>query len=488
MTFAENDASRADILIIGNGALGLFLADELAGRGTGKTIKVVGPSAREAGASQAAGAMLGCFGEVTSETLRTEAGKKRFEIGVEAHGYWDRTIVKLNEALRSDKSIKVTDDSYIVLNSIGGELDTDNFNAIVDALNAYNQPWTDVDAKEIVGFNPRTDCRAFRAIHVPNEGAVDARLVLKALEIRLEAAGIPVIDQTVRKIRSDSNRVTGVELSDGRVIEADIVVVAAGARSEDLVASASDHLRILPTFPGLGLGMIAKRSRGTPFKSVVRTPNRGFACGLHLVPYGDGREYLGSTNRIVHKVMSIAWLEDLRYLAQYAMQQLDEEIAHHHVEQWLRGNRPVTFDGFPLIGWLPMSGLYLMTGTYRDGLHGAPMLADRVTNELLGKPRVLDPIFEPTRKPISTRTIEHSVNEFIQHSVATWYETGADSSQMPTKSLETYYRDKANKLYDDLGIDFGLSPDVLLYASGNNIGTDSNIGAERVKSYLKSIY
>lgn len=472
--------TQADILIIGNGALGLFLADELTMREARKNVVVVGPRDREAGASQAAGAMLGCFGEVTADTLRTEAGRIRFEIGVEAHKLWDATLKRLQETSPLGKPLKVSNDTHIVLNSIGHIIDSQNFEAIIAALDAYEEPWSEVDAKTIVGFNPRPDCRAFQCIRLPNEGAIDARCVLAALETRLENEGVPIIDQTVRRILSNGGAASGVELHDGSIIEADVVVVAAGALSEELVRSASEGIKILPMFPGLGLGMIAKRSKGDAFRTVVRTPNRGFGCGLHVVPQGNGREYLGSTNRVVHQVMNVSWLEDLRYLSKYSMQQLDEDIAHHQVEQWLRGNRPITFDGFPLVGWLPLSGLYLMTGTFRDGYHAAPLLAVHVANELEGKPGIIDPMIRPTRQPIVTRTIDYSIEEYAQNSIATYYETGSDSCEMPTRVLESFYRDKARKIYDVLEIGYGLGPDVLWYAGGDDIG------AQHIKRFLAS--
>jgi glycine oxidase len=480
-TTLEPKITRADVLIIGNGALGLFLANELKMRGGGKEVVVVGPRDREAGASQAAGAMLGCFGEVTADTLRTDAGRARFEIGVEAHKYWDTALQRLQETSPGGKRLKVSDDTYIVLNSIGHVLDSNNFEAIIGALKAYDQPWSEVDAKTIVGFNPRPDCRAFRCIRLANEGAIDARGVLAALEARLKLENVAVVDQTVRKILGAGGTATGVELQDGSIIEAAVVVVAAGARSEALVRTAAEDLTLMPTFPGLGLGMIARRSRGQAFQSVVRTPNRGFGCGLHVVPCGDGREYLGSTNRIVHQVMNVAWLEDLRYLTKYSMQQLDEEMAHHQVEQWLRGNRPITYDGFPLVGWLPMNGLYLMTGTFRDGFHAAPLLAAHVANEIDGKAGLLDSMFKPTRTPVVTRTIEYSIEEYAQNSIATWYEVGSDSCEMPTKVLEKFYCDKARKIYDTLGINYGIGPDVLWYAVGDDIG------AQHIKRYVSKM-
>jgi hypothetical protein len=170
----------------------------------------------------------------------------------------------------------------------------------------------------------------------------------------------------------------------------------------------------------------------------------------------------------------------MRFLAQYSMQQLDEEIARHEVERWLTGNRPVTLDGFPLVGWLPVTRLYLMTGTYRDGFHCAPVLATHVANELQGKAGILDPMFTPMRPPIATRTIEWSVDEYVQHTLAAWFETGAQAApQMTTTQLAKIYRAHAMQCYEQLGIDYALGPDVLWYAAG------SLVGARRIARYLQ---
>ena len=472
----------ADIVIVGNGALGMFLADELIEREAG-TIAVVGPSARTAGASQAAGAMLGCFGEVTTESLRTDASRTRFELGVAAHDTWPDVLRRLEADSPTGRPLQVATESHVILNSVGSDLDDVNFAAMIDALNHYEKPWSEIDPKEIPAYRPRLESRALRAVHLPTEGAVDARGVLAALDARVRAAG-PIavaVDETARRLISSNNVVTGVQLDDGHIIEAGKVVVAAGAHSESLVQTAfDDHLDMVPTIPGLGFAMIAKRTGGEPFTSVVRTPNRGFACGLHVVPAGDGREYYGATNRLVDHVSGVTWMADVRFLAQYSMQQLDEQIASHEVERWLSGNRPVTLDGFPLIGWLPAAGLYLMTGTYRDGFHCAPLLAEHVANELQGKPGIIDPMFTPTREPIVTRTIEWSIDEYVNHNLAAWFETGAQAApQMTTAQISDYYRNMAVQLYGTLGVDYALGPDILWYSQG------SLLGARRIARYLR---
>lgn len=470
------------MVIVGNGALGLFLADELIERQAGLSVVVVGPQTREAGASQAAGAMLGCFGEVTTESIRTDASRTRFELGVAAHDRWADVLTRLEADSPTGRPLQVATESHVILNAVGAELDTVNFNAMLAALDEYKKPWSEIDPHDIPGYRPRTEARALRAVHLPTEGAVDGRGVLAALEVRLRRAGVALVDQTVSTLISSKDEVTGVELDDGHVIDAGSVVVAAGVRSEGLIRNVVPESEMMPMFPGLGFAMIARRTGGEPFRSVVRTPNRGFACGLHVVPAGDGREYYGATNRLVDSVSSVTWMADVRFLAQYAMQQLDEQVGRHEVEQWLAGNRPVTLDGFPLIGWMPMSGLYLMTGTYRDGFHCAPLLAAHVANELQGKPGIIDPMFNPVRKPIATRSIEWSIDEYVEHNLAAWFETGAEAApQMSTAQIGDYYRVAGLRTYEQLGIDYALGPDVLWYAQG------SLLGARRIARYLRPL-
>ena len=56
------DSNSYDVVVVGNGVLGLSLATALTLRSAGK-IAVVGDETRAFAATPAAGAMLGCFGE-----------------------------------------------------------------------------------------------------------------------------------------------------------------------------------------------------------------------------------------------------------------------------------------------------------------------------------------------------------------------------------------------------------------------------------------
>ncbi|RKN37930.1 NAD(P)/FAD-dependent oxidoreductase [Streptomyces hoynatensis] len=452
-----------DILIIGNGALGLFLAEELATRGAG-SIAVVGPRGRASGASQAAGAMLGSFGEVTPETLRTAPGRARFELGRAAHRMWPGVLRRLeSEGAPGHRPLRVAQDSYVVLNTSGSYLDSANFAAITAALGAYGGPFEEVDPAGIAGYRPRADQRALRALHLPGEGAVDARRVIAALEARIVRQGVTLVDQEAEAVIAADGGVGGVRLADGSRLEAERVVVAAGARSGPLLRGVAQAADPMPTFAGRGFALVGRRMAGPPFESVVRTPNRAFACGLHVVPLGEGREYLGATNSVAAEPLNSVQMNDVHFLTQCAMQQLDEEITHHEIEEWRVGSRPVTLDGFPLIGWSALPGLYVLTGTYRDGFHCAPLLAANAANELEGKERLIDGMFAPSRGLIHTRTVEHAIEEYVEHCLAGWFESQA-ALHGTTGWLAGIYRRQATAFYSWLGLDFGLGPDLVAYA------------------------
>ncbi|MEH1123259.1 NAD(P)/FAD-dependent oxidoreductase [Micromonospora sp. CPCC 206061] len=455
------------MLVVGNGALGLFLAEELAARGAGK-VTVVGAPGRPGGASKAAGAMLGCFGEVTKDTLRTPAGRAKFGISLAAHKRWPEVLERLRHlATERGESLRAVADTFVILNACGGELDSLNFAAMLSAMDEMGEPWSEAEPGDIRSYQPRTDARALRVVHLPNEGAVDGNQVLSLMETSVERAGARLVPGEVRSLEVADGRVTGVRLADGTVLSAGTVVVAAGVRSADLVRPVLGRDELLPMFAGAGVAFVGRRERGEGFTSVVRSPNRSGSCGLHLVPFGDGREYLGATNILYEEPQLEADVGMGRFLSECAMQQLDERICFHKVVEWRTGNRPVTLDGFPAVGWTSVAGLYLLTGTYRDGFHCAPVLAEHVAGEVLGTGGTLDMPFAPDRSPIWTWSPDGSADEFALHMMAGWFEARAVSPpEVTAATLGDLFRTQASAVCQMMPAGVGLGPEILMYLTG----------------------
>lgn len=472
-----------DIVVVGDGMLGVFVADRLRAAGVG-TVALVGPAGRPAAASTAAGAMLGCFGEVTKDTYSTLAAQAKFGISRAAHRFWPTVVDELQTVAREHgERLWTVDDTHVVLNGCGGLLDTENFNAIVAGLEAEGQGWSEVDPRDIPGYAPRPDGRAIRAIHLPGEGAVDGNHVLRLMDLRLNRSGVRHIQRAVAELIVSGDRIAGVRLDDGEKIAAGIVVVAAGATSAALLRTALGPGDVMPMFAGVGLALVGQRTENAAFETVVRTPNRGGACGLHLVPLSDGREYLGATNVLFRHPQVHGTVGAGRALCDTAMQQLDEAIATHRVLEWRTGNRPVTLDGFPLIGWTSVPGLYLLSGTYRDGLHAAPALAEHVTRQIVdGGSGTLETPFAPGRSPIETWPVEQAIREYALHMTALWFESGARAPrEVYVSALTRQFTEEARRLYERSKIEVGLPPEVLMFMSH----TRDHLGLTDVFRYLQ---
>lgn len=135
---------------------------------------------------------------------------------------------------------------------------------------------------------------------------------------------------------------------------------------------------------------------------VVRTPNRDFACGLHLVPSSGGL-YLGATNRFTDPATTVvptgATAGEHHHLLHALLHQFRTDLRTAPLIGARWGYRPASSDGAPLIGATALPGLHLATGTYRNGILMAPAIATLITAELLGQPAPLSNPYPPTQRP-----------------------------------------------------------------------------------------
>lgn len=453
-----------DIVIIGNGVLGLSTALSLAALDPSLKIGVIGPESREGGASIAAGAMLNAFAEITSTSLKSYAGQEKFNLSLQASKKWRSWIEMINTYLEPDSQLTYQEGTFLILNSKSGILDSENFYAILKALNEYKECYEEVMPEDIPGLVPLEDCRPLRSLYLPNEGSIDSGKLIRALrEIASKHHKISFINASAESFNFKGTSIISVNLDKGEVITAKDYVVAMGSYSQKLIDTIPQLSRRIPRLlSGMGCAVVVNQDPSNIVEHVIRTPNRSGACGLHVMPQGKNL-YIGATNNVYTEPKTRHKMGFTHFLLECALEQINQNLHKSDVKTFHVGNRPATIDTFPLIGKTSIEGLWLLTGTYRDGFHQSPFLGEALARKILGLPHELSNVFAPERPLIRSFTKEESIEEAVRHYMSGAYER---SVKLPKAGWDEVLRDlihkRVNYIYDRLETDFGLSPDMIM--------------------------
>ena len=453
----------ADLTIVGNGILGLMTAYELTNRNPSLKVAIVGPADRAGGASQAAGAMLGCFGEITDLTFFNEQAEKRFMMAYDAHKRWPNVVEQLNSYVPKEHHQEINMGTFVVLNPCSGQIESDSFRELIAALDRFKEPYEEIDPRIIEGFNPNQNLRPLQSIVINNEGCLDSRRFMSVLRSLLEQRQVEFIEQRALGFH-ENGAGFGVELENSETVQSTKCLLAAGAFTQELLDAHPDLADQMPrVLPGVGFSTNLAQVPGNPIQKVIRTPNRAGACGLHVVPQADGSLYLGASNDLYLKPQTLPMTGIVHFLLECGIEHINPALYRSPLLQTRTGNRPVTTDGFPMIGETSWDGLYILTGTYRDGFHKSPVLAQMMAEEILGEDPTWVHDYQPERSLIPTTNKEEAIKVYLDHLIAAYYEHGwrapKISSQDATRQVaETQIR----AFFDEHGFDFGISAEILL--------------------------
>jgi len=453
-----------DVLVIGNGISGYSTAYALSLEDPSLKVGIIGPSSRLSGATGAAGAMLGCFGEVTQAGISSRFGLKKLEMSVQSAKMWPSWLGQINNSNHGSNKVQIIPGTFVILNSKSGVLDSQNYAATIQALNKYNEPYEEIPPSEISGISPLDDCRPLRALYLPNEGAINPSQLLNAIHsIISNHSNLTVIDETVESINVIDGKVKNVEVKSGGKFEAKCVLLASGTYSQSLIDRIPELKNRIPKLiPAVGYSMLLE-VKDQKLSSVVRTPNRAGACGLHVLPQSKDVLYVGASNNLALIPEDSLRVGMINFIFECLLEQIDTSLYNANVLKFLVGNRPATVDTFPLIGKTSIDGLWLLTGTYRDGIHQSPLLAQSIARQILGKSPLFDNLFSPERLPIQTMNKEQAIKEAVLHYMGGAYE---HAIQLPrigwNLMLEEMIHQRIETVYRELDIDIGLPPDLII--------------------------
>lgn len=371
---------RSDVIVVGGGVLGLAASYELASQG--RTVTSVYPQAgdREA-ASLAAGAMLGALGEITGDDGDSERDELEFRIAAQRrYPDWLGAVCE-----RSKTKVHQGHGSFIIANN-EGVADRGGIRRMKLEADRYKIPAEWVEPDQVPGLNPGHHYAPGLCLALPEEHSVDSGQLLSAIAAAAASyEGWTRVDGRVVAARQDSAGWV-VTTSNGETYAADHLVLAGGSRVFDCL---EPDVRAAAKLPAMLFGKgVSCLVRGAPaIPQTIRTPNRAFACGIHVVPRSDGLLYLGATNclGVDHDAEQGVQVGELHNLFDEIVHQINTDIRLSRIVDVRYGYRPIPATRSPVVGRTDLQGLSVATGTYRNGILMAPLVARIIADGIADK-------------------------------------------------------------------------------------------------------
>ena len=345
-----------DVLILGGGVIGLSTAWFLAEAGVRVTIVDKGDFGHEASWAGA-----GILSPANPEHASTALDRLR----THSRGMFS----SLSQKLREQTGI---DNGYLVCGGL--ELFTRADEESSDEWRGEGDAFEELNGDELHRRYPDVSASVQRAYYLPDMAQLRNPRHLKALQAACAARGVCMRPGcAVNRLVHRGSRIESVETGQGR-LTAGRYLLAAGAWSEALLKALGWRLGIRPV-----RGQIALVNTGT---AGIRPL---LLCGKrYLVPRGDGRVLIGSTEEDVgfdSRTTAAVIAELLQFAASLA-----PGLASAAVERCWAGLRPGSPDGKPFLGAVPgVDNLFVAAGHYRAGIQLSPGTALVMKQLLLGE-------------------------------------------------------------------------------------------------------
>lgn len=343
------------ITVIGGGVVGLSLAWELLQKGF-KTTVVQRDAANKTTSWSAAGILPPAKLDHALDPLDRLRGL--------SHQLYPDWIARLESVTRQDAGFRKTGGWYLAntrgemasligMTSYWEELGVQCHQVSMDELRTREpalESWTRT--------NPNGN-----AYWLPNEWQIRPPRLLATLRQACESLGAHFVDGAeVSEVESNSR--TNRFRIDQQWHECENLVLCAGAWSGQMAESLGLRQSLIPVRGQ----MLLLKTQSSELNAIINIGHR------YLVPRDDGHVLVGSCEEETGFSPGTT-TEMIRALREFAISVAPSLGNATHAGEWF-GIRPMTFDGFPMIGRVPeRDRLFVAAGHFRSGWHLAPATA-----------------------------------------------------------------------------------------------------------------
>ncbi|MEJ2142636.1 MAG: glycine oxidase ThiO [Gammaproteobacteria bacterium] len=354
--------NKFDVIVVGGGLIGMLSARELAGQGLSVAVVERNEAGRES--SWAGGGIL------------SPLYPWRYPDAVNALASWSQQVYpQLLDTIYIESEIdpEYQRSGLLVLDT-GEKAEAENW------ATKWGVDLQYVESAKLHQLESRLSTQALAGLWMPEIGQVRNPRLAQSLKKSIINQGITLFENSpVEKLLIEDHVVHGVQLAAGK-LQSNKVVIAGGAWSAQILVETGIEL---PVKPIRGQMILFKAEPGL-VSHIVLSQDR------YVIPRQDGRILVGST------------LEDVGFEKLTTEQARDElytealrlvpDLENYPVEHHWAGLRPASPDGIPFISDHPsISGLFINTGHYRNGVVLGPASCRLLRNLVMGETAIVDP-------------------------------------------------------------------------------------------------
>lgn len=238
-----------------------------------------------------------------------------------------------------------------------------------------------------------------RVLHNPSAARIDGRAMTASLRHACQARGVTLVDDEVRRIVTNADRITDVQTTEG-TLSVGALVIAGGAWSSAFAEQLGTSLPVRPV-----KGQIVHLRVDDPALDPADWPIAQPVFGHYLVPWPDRRVACGGTfeegTGFDARPTAAGAQELLR-----ACLELAPGLAEAALLEVRVGFRPFSSDDLPLLG--PLQGwenAFVDTGHGADGLLAGPYSGVLVAASVLGHERALTEVARRSLEALDPRRL-----------------------------------------------------------------------------------